>query len=157
MKAQTHEPTLVTFAPTGRPRQRVSIAFEGQGKTHQEFKEECDVNTIVRQWRRTAHCTHLNQMEPFYGDFTNANDYLEAVQNVENANLAFLGLPADVRDLCGNSPAKFMSMAENEGDLAKLVEAGLTVKDGEDPPPSKPAPKAAKEAELPPATPSEGS
>jgi len=126
------EPMVI--APGIIPRRRVVLRCEGQGRAHQEFKEECDINVIVSKWRRTHSVTHLKQGMPWYGDFTTASDYQDAMNRCLSANEAFLDLPASVRDRCGNSPSKFMSMIADEEGLEALEEAGLKV-DRRDPPP----------------------
>lgn len=48
---------------------RVSLSFpEGEGKTHQSFKDECDINNIVRTYTNTGIVTHVARLKPQYGD-----------------------------------------------------------------------------------------
>jgi hypothetical protein len=58
----------------GRPRdplvrKRVSISFDPErGRTHQSFKEECDINRIVETHANTGLVTHVARISPQYGE-----------------------------------------------------------------------------------------
>lgn len=141
---------------TERPDTR--LHFEGQGRTHQEAKDQCDINIIVKKYRRTRQVTHINEGQPFYGDFSNSGDYLSAVNQVREAELAFAELPAAVRKECDNDPGIFMEMTSNQEDLEILRKAGLNV--GAPVPPAEPVdekrPEPTTTSNDPPAEPNTG-
>lgn len=110
-----------------RARERVSISFaaDGQGKTHQEHLEECDINTIVNRWRQSGEVSHRNPSEGGYGDFSSSDDYQTQLNRIQEADTAFASLPARIRALAHNSPARFIDMVDDQAELASLIEAGL--------------------------------
>lgn len=91
-------------------------------RTRQSHKESCDINYIVRQYRRTGLVTHLSQGVPRYGDVSEAGDFREVMQRVRDAQEWFLGLPAKVRSHFANDVAAFMD-AQADPSRAKELEA----------------------------------
>ncbi len=110
-------------------RPRVQIDLGGESRTHQSFKDECDINVVMRRWAKSGQLPPTNTTPPTYGDFTNATDYLTSQVTVMDAIADFERLPSAVRKECENDPAKFLAMVQEEGDLQKLVDAGLEVDD----------------------------
>lgn len=88
----------------------------------QHFKEEVDINTIVRRFGVTG---QLPQFMPagVYGDFTGIEDYESAVAQIERAQDGFMELPAEVREKFGNDVGVMIRQAQNmtEDDFGKLV------------------------------------
>lgn len=63
---------------------RVSISFDpDKGRTHQSFKDECDINRIVETYARTGIVTHTNRLEAQYGDAPSQNLYEAACVQAE--------------------------------------------------------------------------
>lgn len=114
------------------------------GRTKQSFKEECDINQIMKQWERTGVLTHENVSPPVYGDFSNASSYLDARQAVIDAQRAFDSLPSATRDRMDNDPAKLLAFLEDDSNNEEAVKLGLRK------PPEKPSKKASVSAEDPP-------
>lgn len=57
-----------------------AIYFEPDSSlTHQSFKDECDVNNIVRAYTQTGMINHLPRTEPQYGDAPEI-DFFEAAR-----------------------------------------------------------------------------
>jgi len=126
--------TKTKRATPWRPRLRLSKTFSTQGRTHQEFKEQCDINTIVRRWRNTGELPHLNTAKPWYGDFTAASDYQDARNRIDAAESAFMELPSSVRSACDNDPAKLIELAYGDPSGRKTLEdAGLQVQNRDGP------------------------
>lgn len=121
------------------PHERVRTPVEGATRTKQEFKDECNINNIMRQYRRTGSIQHISHVMPKYGDFTNAVDYQTAANAVINAEAGFASLSAEVRHRMHNDPGElldFMADAANEDEAREL---GLLEPKGEDPPAPLPA------------------
>jgi hypothetical protein len=65
-------------------RHRCSIDFDpDECKTHQSFKDECDVNKIIDMHVRTGIVTHLNRGTPQYGDAPESDIFDAAVAQAE--------------------------------------------------------------------------
>jgi len=106
----------------------------------QQFKDECDVNNIVRRFG-------LGRSPDFvpggvYGDFTGITDYSTALAAIDRADQAFMTLPPEAREKFGNDPAQFLDYATRVGEAELLAFCGIPV------PVTAPV--------LPPAAPAEG-
>lgn len=116
--------TLKTFIyPYGQKR-KVSITFDGVGKTKQSFKAECDINTIMARYMKTGTLDHLSSRKGQYMDVSGADFY--AAQNmVANARSMFFGLPSAIRERFENDPGEFLEFMENPANAEEAVKLGL--------------------------------
>lgn len=79
--------------------------------TQQHFKDEVDINTIVRrfglmdlpQWNNGG----------VYGDFTGIVDFDSALAKIKSTEEAFMRLPAELRDKFDNDPAELVRYAQS--------------------------------------------
>lgn len=94
-------------------------------RTHQSFKDECDINVVMRRYANNGQFPNTNPMQPTYGDFTNSTDYLQARLQVGEAMDEFMQLPSAVRAACDNDPAKFLDMCADPERLEELQDLGL--------------------------------
>lgn len=106
-------------------RERVTINLGGKSRTKQSFKDEADVNAIVRKFQRTGVFTHTSGAVPRYADVSNATDLLGSFEAVQRARDEFGELPASVRVAAGNNPVTLLAMMDDEAGRAVLDEAGL--------------------------------
>ena len=113
--------------PFSRARKRVQVTCKG-GRTKQSFKNECDVNRILANYRKTGLLTHVQQHQGKYGDFTHAVPYHEAYQQVLLAQDMFASLPAAVRAVFNNDAGQFLAFADNPANFDAMVEMGLAPK-----------------------------
>src|SRR5580765_5072286 len=70
-----------------------AVGFFEKSLTQQHFKDECDINEIVRRFGLTGKLPE-NVKAPQYGDFTGLSDYQTALNAVIAADEAFMELPA---------------------------------------------------------------
>ncbi len=137
-------------------RYRVTVDC-GESMTKQSFRDECDVNFIMNQWKRTGElpAALVGTMPPSYGDFSNPTDYMTACNQVIEAKAAFAALPAFLRDRFANEPAnllRFLSDPDNQEEAVKLglAEAAADSPLEPDADAEPPAPEPDAEAEPPP-------
>lgn len=117
----------------------VAIDFTGDpGYTQQEFREETDINTIVRRFGLTGEMPQTVSV-PRYGDFTEVGDYKSALDAVIAADAAFMELPAALRERFKNDPQELLMFVEDEANLEEARKLGL-LKAVEVPPPAPVAP-----------------
>lgn len=91
---------------TTRPYPRVVKDFKGvESRTHQSFKDEVNINTIVQKWLRTGEPPINPGGVAQYGDSTAFTSYHDALNTVAAANELFSSLPSRVRERMKNSPA----------------------------------------------------
>lgn len=106
---------------------RVRVSFDcGNDRiTKQSHKQECDINFILGQYKRTGILNHINRNSPLYADLPDNLDYQQALATVATAANSFSSLPAVVRDYFDNDPSRFLAAFQDPSQLAKLQEFGL--------------------------------
>jgi len=90
----------------------------------QNFKDECDINHIVRQFGLTGELPGQT-ISPQYGDFTGVLDYHSAVNAVLAAQDEFMELPAQMRARFDNDPAKLIDFLDKEENRQEAIKLGL--------------------------------
>lgn len=90
----------------------------------QQFREECDINTIMERFGRTGELIAPIRM-PQYGDFDGVNDYHSAMNAIVEAQASFDQLPAKVRARFSNDPAEFLEFCFNEENRDEAIRLGL--------------------------------
>lgn len=132
-----------------RRRPRVQFATTGHSRAKQAFKDECDVNTIMRRFEQTGVIEHVNRYQGSYGDFTEVpENYQAAVNQVIAAQDMFMSLPAKVRARFANDPGNFLAFVEDPNNADEMVSLGLASRreaDPQAPTPEGPTPAAPAE------------
>lgn len=98
------------------------ISDFGPSLTSQEFKDEVDINVMLRKFNVTGQLP-VNVVLPTYGDFTGLTDYRSAIEVIQAADAEFMKLPAEIRARFGHSPQAFLefcSDARNKDELKRL-------------------------------------
>lgn len=97
--------------------------------TKQSFKEECDINNIVRKFEATGQIDHINQAaaQGAYMDLPSGLDLQAGLDMIRQAELAFGALPADVRAEFDNDPVKFVDAFNDptEAQQERFIKLGL--------------------------------
>lgn len=102
-----------------------ALVFDpAEGLTKQSFKEDADINVIVKRFGITGALPE-NVRTPQYGDFTAAVDYQSALNAVIAAQESFMSMPADVRARFGNDPGAFVDFCNNPANRDEAVKLGL--------------------------------
>lgn len=108
-----------------KERRRVQKFFTQPSLTKQSFKDECDINNIMKKYQKTGLVTHLASFSGQYGDFTSAEDYHASFNKVLEAQDMFMTLPSSVRSRFENDPAKFLEFVHDPKNQTDLVKLGL--------------------------------
>lgn len=101
------------------------IACEDASLAQQQFKDECDINNILRQFNITGQLPSA-PISPKYGDFTGISDYKTALDRVIAVDEEFMNLPANIRARFNNDAAELISFMDNEENRAEAEKLGLT-------------------------------
>lgn len=100
-----------------------SIVFDpSEDLAIQSAKDDADINVIVKRFGVTGQLGVPN-VEPFYGDFSEVEDYQTAMNRVLEADRAFMQLSSDVRNKFRNDPARlieFLADPENRDEAREL-------------------------------------
>lgn len=102
----------------------VSVDTGTETLVQQHFKEEVDINTIVRRFGLTAELPAWSR-QGMYGDFTGISDFDSAVDRIRHTQAAFMGLPAEIRDHFKNDPGELVRYASSvsEEEFDRMVSA----------------------------------
>lgn len=97
------------------------------GLTKQSFKDECDINQIVKRYETTGQLPDMIKTNPQYGDFSQVGTYMDSLEIVSKAHEQFEALNAHIRARFDNDPAKFLDFASDPKNLKEMVSLGLAV------------------------------
>lgn len=104
--------------------------------TIQSEKDTCDINQIVNKFgltkspissisRALTQQGYLAPIQGGFGDFTNVVDYHDAINRAQQAQDAFMELPAAVRARFSNDPGKLIDFLSDDKNRSEAVELGL--------------------------------
>ena len=100
------------------------VACEEPSLAQQHFKDECDINNILRQFNITG-LLPTSPLSPRYGDFSGIVDYHSALNAVIAAENEFEALPAQLRARFQNDPEQLINFLEDETNRDEAVKLGL--------------------------------
>lgn len=100
------------------------VACEEPSLAQQHFKDECDINNILRQFNITGLLPE-SPLSPRYGDFTGISDYQSALNAVIAAEEGFMTLPAEIRATFGNDPEQLINFLDNPDNKDEAIKLGL--------------------------------
>ncbi|QGH72126.1 MAG: scaffold protein [Microviridae sp. ctjWc39] len=111
---------------------RVRKEFSKPSMTKQSFREECDINLIMKKFKKVMGADFLSRYSGYaggqFGDFSQVGDYRSAIDQVNEARASFEALPSIVRKRFGNDPALFLDFCLDPKNLDELVSMGLATK-----------------------------
>jgi phage internal scaffolding protein len=104
----------------------VSLSFPSVSPhTRQEFRDECDINVIMRRYQSTGELPVLNQGNAQFLDVSASLTFQESMNFIADAQSMFNELPSAVRDRFYNDPAQFLDFCSNDDNRTQLAEMGL--------------------------------
>lgn len=109
-------------------RKRTTIDYSSQPSlTKSEFKEECDINNVVRRAIRTGILPGTNQ-EALYGDFSEVTDFASAQIKIAQASQEFDQLPSAIKEKFDNNVTTLLDWIDNPENADEARELGLLPK-----------------------------
>jgi phage internal scaffolding protein len=103
---------------------RSTFIFSKPSLAKQSFRDECDINNILRKFNVTGELP-VGSVQPQYGDFSGITDYQSALNAVMAAQDSFLALPAKIRARFDNDAALFVDFASDEANRDEMKALGL--------------------------------
>lgn len=95
-----------------------------EGRTQQDAKDECDINMIMRKYVKTGTLPPGMGIGR-YGDFSTAEDYLDAQNLLIQARAQFDSLPSTVRERFSNSPVSMLAFVADKNNIEEARKLGL--------------------------------
>lgn len=114
------------IAADERERAATQVGNFGPTKTVQSFTEDSDINVLVRRFGITDGAIPPAAADPrFYGDFTDAPDFRQALDATRAAQQRFSELPADLRKRFGHDPVELWQFVNDEKNAEEAIKLGL--------------------------------
>ena len=122
----TKKTNVVTFkTPYNNPPTRCFFETTGESLTQQHFKEETEINNILRAHDRNGVIEHIHRGNAIYGDFSEITDFSDAIEQIKEAQAEFLTIPSGIREKFKNDAGEFFKFASNPDNHKQMVEMGL--------------------------------
>ena len=119
-------------------RRKYAKVFNQPSLTKQSFKDECDVNQVMKRFNKTGVLDHTNPRRPVYADVSNFTDYQTSVGIVLRAHESFENLPAEIRAKFENDPGKLLEFIDDPANAEEAIELGIIPNpEASEPPPQK--------------------
>lgn len=98
-----------------------------QGKTKQEFKEQCSVKNILDRYIKTGRRPVVEGMR--YDDVSELLDYEAALNVVVRADQSFMELPSDIRLRFNNNPRELLDFIADEKNIDEARALGILARE----------------------------
>lgn len=115
----------------------------GPEGARQEFREETDINVIMRRAQQTGHLPVRADIEPVFADVSDIGDFADVQRRVHAAQDAFMSLSPEIRFRFKNRPEELIAFVQDDKNRDEAIKLGLI-----------PAPKVEEKA-VPPVPPKE--
>lgn len=112
---------------TYSPRKSV-VSPAGHTPAQQQFKDDCDINTIMGRYTKNGIIDHISQHQPEYG-FATPQQYHQSMNIIANANSMFNDLPSDLRNEFNNNPQAFLEFVQDPKNAERAQELGIPLSD----------------------------
>lgn len=109
-------------------RRDVTTPVGDETMTRQEMADECDINKIMARYEKVGAnpLAMSGYRQPMYLDLTaTPGDLMEAMEQLRQADDAFMRLPAHIRREFDNDAMRFVEFASDAGNIERLREWGL--------------------------------
>lgn len=116
---------MVAFRNAYERSSKPGITFEKPSLTQQHFKDECDINLIIKRYTRSDIALMAAMSNMQYGDYSTPVDFHEAMNIVLRAQEQFEALPSSIRDKFDNDPAKMLDFVSKKENIEESVKLGL--------------------------------
>lgn len=104
----------------------------GESMTQQHFKDEADINNIVKQSQQTGFLVSpfvRRSGQPIFDDFSQISDYKTMLDYMGDVQAQFMSdVPPHIRAMFGNDWRRFYDFCQDPANRDKLVELGLMPK-----------------------------
>lgn len=107
-------------------REKTHVINDEPSITEQHHKDDCDIQVILRRYAQTGVIEHNNKLQGEYADYPSDMDFHEAQNTIALGKTMFESVPAQIRADFNNDPAQFLAFVQDESNIEKMAEYGLT-------------------------------
>tara|TARA_B100001769_G_C22110436_1_gene600545 strand:+ start:3388 stop:3861 length:474 start_codon:yes stop_codon:yes gene_type:complete len=119
------EQKYTPYSISNRVLNKAAIDFSNSpSRTKSEFKDEVNINTIVKKAMRTG-VLPTGDRQPLYADFTQLNSYETAQIAIAEAKSSFEQLPSDIRAKFDNNVTELLDFVDDEANKEEAIQLGL--------------------------------
>ena len=132
---------------------KIGVDFAGdKGRTIQGPSAACDINAIVRRYKKTGFLEHVRKTPGVFADVSQFGDFHSMVSKVTEARSVFAQLPSELRKRFHNDPAELVVFMGDSANAEEAISLGLMSKPKGvgDPPEAAPAADGGRPVDTPP-------
>lgn len=104
------------------------LSPEGKEPAQQQFKDDCDINSIMRRFQKTGAFDHVAAHQPQYGEVSPLS-YHESMNIISQAQSMFADLPSSLRRRFNGDPSELLEFVQNPENAVEAQELGLALSD----------------------------
>lgn len=93
--------------------------------TQTQWKDECDINNIMKKYSSTGEWQSLTRTGGVYADFSEIQDYQGMLAQIKYADEAFISLPPEVRKRFNNNPGELLHFLQDSNNYEEGLKLGL--------------------------------
>lgn len=108
------------------------ICFTEDSMTQQHFKDECDIDKILRKYETTGFLVDplSPRRQAQFGDFSEVSDFQAAQNKIAQISEYFDSLPAAIRLRFGNRISEFLAFVTDDANRKACEELGIFLPEG---------------------------
>lgn len=91
----------------------------------QQFEAQCNINNIMKGYMETGTISHLNPNPGVWADVSRVGSLREAYDVIQDADDAFMRLPASVRSRFNNDPLALVDFCLDPKNLDEAIKMGI--------------------------------
>lgn len=104
---------------------KMTLVNKEPSLTIQSEKDACDLNKIMERFNRTGVMTNIRTKPLQFGGFQSQDDYHQTMIRIQEAEDAFMELPAQTRARFDNDLGKLVDFMGNPENRAEAIKLGL--------------------------------
>lgn len=128
----------VTIRSSFSPQLRVPLENTEPSLTKQSFRDECDINNILRRYKKQVSVdffqANAGYFQGRFEDVSDVPDYQAALHQIDEAKAVFGAMPAILRRRFGNDPAELLDFVTNSANREEAISLGFILPSSSLPP-----------------------
>jgi hypothetical protein len=118
-------PDKIKFKIPYTKTKRCFFETTGESMTQQHFKEESEINNIIKKHDKNGIIESVARGNARYGDFSLVQDYKSSLDTIRDANDNFMEIPSEIRKQFNNNAGEFFNFVQDPNNQSELIKMGL--------------------------------